>query len=74
MTLDIVRIHQTLENANAEQLRSALRYALAIIENYQVDIRHSERTGVNLVEKGFCQGVIYRDAYADILRRLEEMA
>jgi hypothetical protein len=50
-------------------LLAALQYALGIIENYEMDIRDSAWTGVNLQERGFCQGVIYRDAVRDILRR-----
>jgi len=45
----------------------ALNHAIAVIESYQLDIRNSEWTGVNLREKGFCQGTIYRYAISDIL-------
>lgn len=47
----------------------AIEYAKRIIESYQLDLRHShEFAGVDLVEKGFCQGVVYRDAIATIDR------
>lgn len=39
--------------------------ALAIIDNYEADIRnpdHREWLGVDLVAKGFCQGTIYQGA------------
>lgn len=52
-----------------ESLSSALVYAIKIIESYQRDIRNSEWTGVDLVEKGFCQGSIYKEAVGDTLRR-----
>lgn len=48
--------------------KRALDYAKSLIESYQLDIRASEWTGVNLVEKGFCQGTIYQDALETIGR------
>ena len=52
-----------------DKLQDALDYAMKIIENYQLDIEHSEWTGVSLAEIGFCQGIIYKDALVDIRRR-----
>lgn len=40
----------------------ALDFAIAVIESYEMDIRNSEWTGVDLVEVGFCQGRIYKQA------------
>lgn len=68
------QIVDAIEEANAAQLRGALRHALSIIHNYQSDIRDSKWVGVDLVKRGFCQGVIYQHAYDDILRRLKERA
>lgn len=45
-----------------ENERAALRYAIRIIESYQMDIRDSEWTGLDLAAVGFCQGAIYTDA------------
>ncbi len=45
----------------------ALNHAIAVIESYQMDIRNSEWTGVNLRKRGFCQGSIYMNAIGDIL-------
>lgn len=36
-----------------------LALALNIIESYQSDIRNSQWTGVDLLDKGFCQGSMY---------------
>lgn len=57
-----------------EVLENALRYALGIIEAYQCDIRNPQYAGVevDLVNRGFCQGVIYRDAVPKIKRVLNE--
>lgn len=54
---------------DSRKLLEALRYAVLIIEGYESEIRNSEWTGVRLDERGFCQGVIYREAVSDILRR-----
>jgi alpha-L-fucosidase len=48
------------------RLNEALKYAIKIIENYQLDIRNYKWVGVNLIEKGFCQGEIYRTALETI--------
>jgi len=53
-------------------LREALDYAIRIIENYEIDIRNSEWVGVDLVDKGFCQGSIYEKAIEDIKKILQE--
>lgn len=53
-----------------KNLEEALDYAISIIENYQMDIRSSKETmpslGINLAEKGFCQGKVYKEAIEDI--------
>lgn len=51
------------------RLQTALNYAILVIENYQMDIRNSEWTGVDLAAAGFCQGTIYRYALDAIARR-----
>lgn len=48
------------------QLNAALELAVAVIESYEMDIRNSEWTGVDLVECGFCQGTIYKNAVSRI--------
>jgi len=52
-----------------QKLEDAVQYAMHIIESYEMDIRDSEWTGVDLVEKGFCQGRIYKNAILNILRK-----
>lgn len=51
-------------------LERALEHATLVIENYEMDIRNSDWTGVNLAAVGFCQGVIYRRA----LRTVQSLA
>jgi len=53
-------------------LKEALKYAIRIIESYEMDIRNSEWTGISLKGKGFCQGTIYTEAIADIKRKAGE--
>lgn len=53
-------------------LLAALEYAIDIIEAYQMDIRNSEWTGVDLEEKGFCQGRIYLRAIERIRALAEQ--
>ncbi len=55
-----------------ECLKEALNYAVRIIESYEMDIRNSEWTGINLKDKGFCQGTIYTEAIADIKHKAGE--
>ena len=43
----------------------ALAYAISIIESYEMDIRGRPE----LIEQGFCQGVVYRDA----IQRIHEI-
>lgn len=52
-----------------EKLKIGLKYALLIIQSYEMDIRNSDWIGVDLIEKGFCQGKIYKEARKDVLRR-----
>lgn len=57
------------EQEQIENLKLALDMALNVIRSYQMDIRGSgEWLGVDLVEKGFCQGRIYLGAEAMIKR------
>jgi hypothetical protein len=49
---------------NFEAAQAAYKYAIKVIENYQLDIRLKTR----LVNAGFCQGSIYLEAKQDILR------
>lgn len=50
----------------------ALDIAIGIIESYQIDISNSEEIiGIDLAEKGFCQGVIYKNAKIMINRAKE---
>ena len=52
--------------ARVAALERALEHAVLVIENYEMDIRNSEWTGVNLHAVGFCQGVIYQRALQTI--------
>lgn len=68
-----------------KRLMDALRYAIQIIESYQLDIRNWDAETntplpmstvknvtvhqVTLADKGFCQGSIYLSAVDDIKRR-----
>jgi hypothetical protein len=60
---------QVLRDQNAVLLE-AVSYALGIIENYEMDIRNSEWTGVDLEATGFCQGTIYKRALPALYRVL----
>lgn len=56
-----------------DNMARALRYALNVIESYEMDIRNSQEIiGHDLVADGFCQGSIYTEARATIRRILEE--
>lgn len=58
-------IAQRVKGSDVDQvpgLLAELKYALQVIESYQMDIRDKE----DLEEQGFCQGVIYLDAPAKI--------
>ena len=61
---------------NVENLKKALKFAIKIIESYQLDIDNSDTDGIcleiNLKQKGFCQGEIYLTAIEDIKRMAEE--
>ncbi len=51
---------------------AALEEALEIIEGYQLDIKNAEETiGINLIDKGFCQGTYYKQTADRIKRKLE---
>jgi hypothetical protein len=63
-----------IQSAGAEELRSALKYTIEIIENYRLDINSAEwfadafdsgELGYyrSLAEAGFCQGRIYRNVF-----------
>ena len=44
-------------------VEKALNFAIAIIENYELDIKNSRAEfGIDLVKRGFCQGVVYKNA------------
>lgn len=49
---------EKLQIANAE-LKEAINMAIMVIESYQLDIRNSGWVGLDLAEKGFCQGSMY---------------
>jgi len=55
-------------NVNVDnRLLKGLEYAVKIIEQYESDIRNSkDLIGIDLAEKGFCQGVIYKEALSKI--------
>lgn len=56
-------VKRWLNKERQEALETALDYAICIIESYQMNIRNShEIIGCDLVEKGFCQGTIYKYA------------
>lgn len=57
-----------MNESTPDQLTAALKVAIGIIESYQMDIRNSEWTGVDLEAKGFCQGTVYRLALYDIYK------
>lgn len=44
---------------------AALRWAITIIENYQMDIRQR-----GLDKEGFCQGVVYQEAIPELKKAL----
>ena len=49
------------------RLAEALGYAVSIIESYEMDIRNAKDIiGIDLIEKGFCQGTIYKNAIKKI--------
>jgi NTP pyrophosphatase (non-canonical NTP hydrolase) len=50
-----------LYNNDAKSLSKAFKYAVEVIEGYALEIRNSkEIIGIDLVEKGFCQGRIFK--------------
>ena len=55
-----------------ERLEAALRYTIAVIENYQLDIRDSKEIGGRFKKLpqfstlGFCQGTFYAEALGTI--------
>lgn len=56
-------------NAN---LKAALEDALMVIAQYEMDIRNAQETiDIDLVEKGFCQGVWYKSTADRIKRKLK---
>ncbi len=56
------------QEAEVQALKDALAFAVSVIQNYAMDIRHSEWIGVDLVAKGFCQGRMYLGAEDQIKR------
>lgn len=58
------------EIAQKKNMEEALDYAISIIESYEMDIRNSYNViGINIKEKGFCQGRTYKNA----LRRIDAL-
>lgn len=55
---------------NIKDIEAALKYAIKIIESYQMDINNSESFSkdLNLKNIGFCQGSIYTNALNTIDR------
>lgn len=51
-------------------LTDALEFAITVIRGYQMEIRNSEWVGVDLKQKGFCQG----QAYATAIQIIREKA
>lgn len=57
------------EHEQIENLKAALDMARTVIGNYEAEIRGAaDLIGVDLVEKGFCQGRVYKNALAMIDR------
>lgn len=54
-----------------DKYQKALSLARQIIRNYQAEIKDSKWTGVDLAEKGFCQGEVYLKAIDLINDELE---
>lgn len=51
-------------------LTDALSYAKLVVDGYALEIRNgAEFTGVDLIEKGFCQGILFKDAVKNIESR-----
>lgn len=49
--------------------KNALEYAIQIIESYEMDIRNWNKG--SLLNEGFCQGKIYKNALNSIQKRRE---
>jgi len=69
-TIDMVgRLHQP---DDAARLRTALEFAIAVIESYQLDVRAPFPPGTtdarSLADDGFCQGTIYQYAVHRVRR------
>ena len=63
----------TIEISKA--LMAALKYAVKVIDGYELEIRNSKETiGIDLIEKGFCQGEVYKKALDHIGDMLEKEA
>lgn len=59
-----------LQKDVTKTINEALEYAIKVIRSYEMDIRNSESLmGIDLKRKGFCQGLIYREAIRDIKKR-----
>lgn len=57
---------QPASSAREFKLNFALKYAIKIIEQYELDIRAAIAAGK--LPEGYCQGIVYKDALADIER------
>lgn len=57
---------------------NSLKYALQIIEGYEMELRNSEHyeplNGINVAATGLCQGSIYKEARQRILEMFEREA
>lgn len=63
---DVEILSNSLKDVNA------LDYAISIILSYEMELRNScDMLGINLIERGFCQGRIYKEALQriDTLRK-----
>lgn len=66
-TLGIPRLSPQLPLPPMNRMRSALDFAISVIQNYALDIRSRP----DLVNTGFCQGIIYLEARQTIQRILD---
>lgn len=54
-------------------IKTALDFAIQIIESYELDINNSkEILGIDLKRKGFCQGIVYKKALSIIKKKRKD--
>lgn len=69
-----VESKKTESRESISRLAGALRYAISVIESYQLDVRNSKEIGgrfkklPQLSDMGFCQGTFYMEAFGTIER------